>query len=377
MVEIFDRSSIALIPWPQTAQGQWARHSLTPFLLNGTQHYVSNVVAEPYVVVYRGVALPLMVTRGGSGNAYVCSQYSHYVAYAQEELHKLNRPGLQAALSVFLGIFGLWLRLGKIDHAAYLGNHLVSTNLYPELTAQDISVLSRAITQMFPDLAVVVRSVHDFSTGQWDAIFTAAGFRLIPSRSVLFMDPASNLWQKRDVKKDLKLLKNTPYTLRKINPTSDTELSRAKALYDLLYLEKYSRQNPQFTAAYFRLCGSGFPLELYVLEKDNHIDGVFGMFSGGPFVAAPILGYDTRVSASAGLYRQLSMHLLLKARDLGKILHASSGVADFKRLRGAEPALEYTAVDTRHLSCGRRWVWRSLEWVVRKIALPLIQKNGL
>ncbi|MFP3787222.1 hypothetical protein SB769_39120, partial [Burkholderia sp. SIMBA_024] len=79
------------------------------------------------------------------------------------------------------------------------------------------------------------------------------------------------------------------------------------------------------------------------------------------FLAAPVLGYDTALPQELGLYRMLSYLVARTAHENGVQLHNSSGVAEFKRNRGAEPEFEYTAVYTRHLPWRHRVGWRLLE----------------
>jgi hypothetical protein len=52
-------------------------------------------------------------------------------------------------------------------------------------------------------------------------------------------------------------------------------------------------------------------------------------------------------------------------------------VAKFKRSRGASSAIEYTTIFTRHLPWHRRFVWAVLEFLMRRVAIPLISRFGL
>ena len=93
-------------------------------------------------------------------------------------------------------------------------------------------------------------------------------------------------------------------------------------------------------------------------------------------MTCPVLGYDTSLPVEAGLYRILSAHLVLIAQKRGLILHASSGVAAFKRSRGAVGALEVNAVFDAHLPLYRRVVWTLLEWTVKR-AWRMLERRGL
>lgn len=90
----------------------------------------------------------------------------------------------------------------------------------------------------------------------------------------------------------------------------------------------------------------------------------------------PLIGYDRTYPQKEGLYRLLTMETMLEAEHRGLLLNMSSGAAHFKRLRGAEPHLEYNMVYDGHLP----W-WRRLPWnLTRLIAIPtiwLVRKYGL
>jgi glutathione synthase/RimK-type ligase-like ATP-grasp enzyme len=215
-------------------------------------------------------------------------------------------------------------------------------------------------------------------------------------------------------------------------------LERIVELYRLLYLDKYSRLNPAYTPAFVAAAQrSGF-LDFTLLVRrgapnagpnganpvrnaadpsgfdddpgrnatdptdydddlrrnvadlprnradpvrdgadPGRIDGVMGTRTAHGFLAAPVFGYDTGLPPETGLYRMLSWLVARRAHDEGAELHASSGVADFKRHRGGEAELEYTAVFVRHLPLRRRLAWGVLETVLTRLAVPLLVREGL
>lgn len=377
-LELYDPSSLALIPWPSSADGHYAQKVLTPLLLEGSQHFVQNANTQLFVLLCGEIVLPVTVNRSERGNSYVCSPFAHYVSYAKEELYELKNPVLERVLAPVLEGLGAVLKAGQIDRVLHVGNWLLSTNLYPQLSREHIERITRFLAQKFPDCAVVWRSVVEVPlegiTSPVSPQHFSTDFKLIPSRSVLFLNArAGTHGRKKDFKHDLKLLRSSPYQLR---PARAEDLGRIRDLYNLLYLDKYSRLNPQFTPAFFELAFKTQMLELFVLEQEGRVDGVLGFFSRGELMTCPVLGYDTSLPVEAGLYRILSAHLVLIAQKRGLILHASSGVAAFKRSRGAVPALEVNAVFDAHLPLYRRVVWTLLEWTVKR-AWRMLERRGL
>jgi hypothetical protein len=325
------------------------------------------------------VNIPLIVGRHGEQNSYVCSTYSHYVRYAQEELWELGNPQLERAVYLALAGLGVVLHYGQVDDAVFLNNWLVSTNLYPALPAGAVANATVATSQRFPRHAIIWRSLYEYSnertqTRPYLQELRDLGCILLPSRAIMLLDPQSGQHrQRRDVQKDLRLLQKTAYTWRIISKPTLQEAERMSELYRLLYIEKYSGENPQYTAqAFMQLLPT--LLTFGVLERGGRIDGVVGFYCLDGVLAAPVLGYDTVLPQKLGLYRLLTIKLLLLAEAEDVIFHMSSGVLDFKRQRGASAVIEYTAVYVKHLPKAKQWVWFMLEWVLNKLAVPLMRR---
>ena len=387
-LELYGPEALALIPWPAGEGG--FRALLSAYLLEGTPALVANVRTRFFVGVWDGRILPITVNRSEKGNSYVVSPFSHYVSYAREELRELKNPALERFFDLLLTSLGGLLAWGRLDHTVQVNNALFSTNLYSVYSREEVQAITAALAARFPDAAVLWRSISPNVLEQavWpiSPLEFPKPFRLIPSRSVLFLDaPSSIQHSKKDFKNDLKTLRSSAYHLR---PAREHDLERIHHLYGLLYLDKYSRLNPQFTPAFFRLAFERGTLELWVLERSDfgvlerrgpgvgQVDGVLGFYTRGHMMTCPVLGYDTTLPQNLGLYRILSAYLVLEAEKRGLVLHASSGVARFKRSRGAVPAQEVSAVYDAHLSPLRRMAWKLLERAVRW-AWRLLEVRGL
>jgi glutathione synthase/RimK-type ligase-like ATP-grasp enzyme len=339
---------------------------------------VKNVQAQLMALRFDHVILPLTVNHGEIANSYVVSPFSHYVTYAKEELHELEQPILERILSVLLDCLGTLLRWGEVDKIVLVNNGFVSTNIHPTLELPQIKATTKLLERQFPNHAIALRSVHSYRRSRLPEFVLECGYRLVPARSVLFVDTTNGDFKRKvDFKRDVKRLNSGGYTIRKLERPTSAELERICELYGLLYLEKYSYQNPQFTPKFLELGLETGWLKVYVLEQANRIDGTLGFYQNGDGLTTPIVGYDTRLPLETGLYRMLTAFLLLEAERLGLQVHASSGVAKFKRSRGASSAIEYTAVYTRHLPWHRRFVWATLELLMRRVAIPMISRFGL
>lgn len=179
------------------------------------------------------------------------------------------------------------------------------------------------------------------------------------------------------VKRDRKLLAKHGYTEVGPEEITQEDIPRIVELYRLLYIDKYSAYNPQFTEAYIALALERRTLQIYGLRKEGRLDAVLGFYEREGAMTAPLFGYDTSLPQSLGLYRMLSAVLIGLAGSRELLLHESSGVGQFKRNRGAAGATEYSAVYDRGTSLLNRCGWSILELLLRRIGMPLIQRLKL
>ncbi len=381
-VQLFDAATIDALPWPETDDGRYARDYLLPWLKHGSAHFVANVQTTCFVlVVDETIILPVTLNEQEYTNSYVCSPYAHYVIYAQEELVLLSQAWLRVALALLIRGFGGLCKLSRINRVVHVNNWLLSTNLYPELSGEQIEAVLTFLRQRFPRHAIVFRSLNDANHASLLAHLRRHRCEMVPSRQVYLMRPSdpSSLRAKARwlLKRDLTLLERQGYEVVQAHDLSEHDLPRLVELYNALYLEKYSTNNPMFTEAFLRLALSRQTLHLVALRKAQRIDAVLGYFCRNGLMTTPVFGYDTAMTQETGLYRMLSAVLWHIAQEKRLLLHSSSGAARFKRNRGAVPAIEYSAVYARHLPWQRRLCWHILSVLLEKIGVPLIKKYKL
>lgn len=113
------------------------------------------------------------------------------------------------------------------------------------------------------------------------------------------------------------------------------------------------------------------------MHPDGRIDGEVGWFTSSAVISAPIVGYDTALPQRTGLYRQLTRLCLQEAVERRQVLNFSSGAAEFKRLRGGQPQIEYSLIYIAHLSWGRRLVWTALRRLLHDIGVSMMKRLKL
>lgn len=374
-VTIYTRETADQIAWPETEDSRYAKRYLLPFLSDGPQTYIRNVHNTELMVAQVGETIvPLTVTHFHPDNSYICSPYSHYISYGgYEEVKRLENPAGEALIRAALHPVAWYFRRAQLDRVVYVNNWLLSTNLYPALDEATIRALAHALPERFTDRTVIFRSVDERANPLLLQSLAGLDYRMVLSRQVWYMQPDEALGT-RQVKEDIRVLRQHPYTVVDGKALSDDELDRCLELYNRLYLEKYSYYNPQFTQAFLRLARDAGILHLRALRRGERIDGVMGFFVRNGLMTQPLFGYDTRLPMDEGLYRLLTLITLQEGLERNLLVHASGGVGKFKKMRGGKSVIEYNAVYDQHLPVHRRLPWRILQGI-SGAAIPIFQKN--
>ncbi|MGI9332783.1 MAG: hypothetical protein ACR2RL_06445 [Gammaproteobacteria bacterium] len=311
--------------------------------------------------------------------SYVCSPYTAYVSYSREELPKVGNIALERVLGALIGAVGLALDRCRIDDVVFVNNWLLSTNLYPRWDCAGLDELTALCAARWPGHAVAFRSLNSWTNAPLIERLLCAGYFLVPSRQVYLFDGREGAFARRsNTRADLKLLDRDDCEIVEHDNLNATHCDRFEALYRMLYLEKYTPLNPQYTAEFMRAGLETRWLHFTALRgPGGELDGVLGTFEVDGVLTAPIVGYDTRKPRALALYRRLMALVLREALDRSLLLNLSSGASGFKRLRGGQAAVEYTAVYTRHLPPARQAAWRGLAAVVNRIGLPILTRYEL
>ncbi len=360
---------------------------ILPFLEGQSEQLIRNVRAEVRLLRINDFLLPLVLGNENRqhNNSYVCSPMAHYVHYAKIELD-VEMPDKKwlkrLAIPIFnaLGALGQWC---QFEQVLYVNNWLVSTNLYPSLSVAELEAIKHFLLQTFPDRTLVFRSVNtQLNKSVFDTL-QKTGFKPVMSRQVYITDPKSwNFRRNSNYKKDIKLWQRQPhYEWEALSEKPNREESeRILALYSQLYIKKYSPFNPDLSLAYFyHTLESGF-LTYHVLrnrQENGRTDAVVGYYSREGVMTTPFAGYDLDLPLETGLYRLLTLKITEESEKQGLILNRSSGAARYKRLRGAEPVMEYNMVYNAHLPLRRRLIWRLFRFISDYIAIPLMRRMGL
>ncbi|MGN7764994.1 GNAT family N-acetyltransferase [Paenibacillus sp. 22594] len=373
----YDRDSIRELNWPDTEYGRYAQQYVTALLEHPAEYFIANVRTAVKVVAVDGLPIPISVNEAEYANSYVCSPYTHYVSYAHEELALLNNRLLEGTLAALLRGMDHLLRTARFNRVVQVNNWLLSTNLYPPVNPDQLLKVLDFLRCEYPGYTILLRSLSQETSGPLMDALSSYGCKWVPSRQIYLLQHPAGSKAKWLVKRDRALLDKHGYTVEGPDQITEEDIPRIVALYELLYIHKYSEHNPKFTAAYIRLALEKRTLHVHGLRKNGRLDAVLGFYSREGAMTAPLFGYDTSLPQSTGLYRMLSAVLIDLAASRGELLHESSGVGQFKRNRGAVAATEFSAVYDKGTSWLNRSGWAFLGLLLRRVGIPLIQKLKL
>ena len=255
-IQIYDRQSIDQAPWPATPEGEYARSLLGPLIRYGSQRLIDNADVEVRVLVAGQLVLPLVLGNPARAikNSYVCSPTTHYIDYAKREIEiELHDQPLARALAPpLLDLLRPLLLWSKFEQVVFVNNWLLSTNLYPSIPHGLLQALRDLLVHSFPRHAIVFRSVNDQLNAALMEQLHGMDFRKVFSRQVYILDPHdSSYQQKKSYQKDRSLARRSAYAWADAGQIQPDDIARIKALYDDLYLKKYSFYNPQFNRRFF------------------------------------------------------------------------------------------------------------------------------
>ncbi len=361
-IEILDERSVDRLPRPLAAPEDFARRYVASVIPTGPRYYVDNARVEMKALVVDGKVLPFLINTGRDGNAAVCSLYAHYVEYTLEELTKRN-PRIPPLLfrTLMLPLSAV-LKPGRIDRVVFVNNWLLPTNPSPQLSAAQIAALTARLTETYPESAIVFRSINPMADGRFAEALQANRYRLVRSRRVYMLDPANGRYlDHEDSRRDLRLLKRTPYEIVRDHDRLEPHTARLAMLYRDLYLNKHSHLNLQFNERFFALTLRERILTYRAFEKDGRVDAFMAYFVRDRVMTGAILGYDRDLPRKRGLLRLLFALMIAEAAERGLLLNMSAGADHFKLLRGAIPVEEFDAVYDRHLPTQQRCAWAVLQ----------------
>jgi len=376
-IELCDKSSVDAFGWSQPESDK--QRLLKKLLQTRSSAFVKNVDTDIWAARIGDHVFPVTVSDGQYGNSWVCSPYNATITYPLDELREVNNAILRKGLAGLIRSFAPLLKAAKINHVVGVNNWLLSTNLYPTWDGEGVEQLTAELCSRWPQHAILFRSLNRVSNGPLLERLQANGYLLAPSRQVYLCSDLSAAARRQNSEIDRALLRRqTKYRVVFDDTIQDSDIPRIVELYDHLYLQKYSVHNPQFTEELIRVWRqTGFMKLLGLRNRNDILDGIVGCFAMDGVMTTPLLGYDLKLPRQLGLYRLLTVLVFREAQESGQLLNLSAGAAQFKRHRGGEAELEFSAIFVKHLSFARQAVWKSLAALLTHVGARILQAYQL
>lgn len=380
-VHIYDKDSISTLTKPSDVFAGKA-YEYVAAIAKSPERYISNIRTSYQLLTIGTVALPMSVNDFELDNAYTCSPYTHYISYAYDELSFVPNRFLRFVCWVLLIPFSALFRISKINKVVVLNNWLLSTCLYPDIKRNDVTAITEHVQEVHRSHAIQWRSLQHIQHADLLKSLKDVGYILVPSRQVYIWKSEyyqqSTKRQRKNFNQDQRILQSEDMFVVPLDTNDERMITQLRKLYDKLYINKYSRCNPQLTDAFFELIQRLGIIDVYHLHHrklEQH--AVVGLFRNNTTVTAPILGYDTEQPTARKMYRACSAMSYQAAQAEGLTCHKSSGAPEFKRNRGCKPEVEYSAVYVKHLPWYRRLIWITVAGVLNKVAVPVMKKYEL
>ncbi|MDR2635869.1 MAG: hypothetical protein LBC08_03445 [Campylobacteraceae bacterium] len=371
MIKLITKEEFSQYAPPENSQALFVYKYIKPFMELGSEKVIANVRTEPMLLEIDGTLLPMTKNEAEYENSYVCSLLTHYITYAKEELDIVGIKGLKFFINPLLNIFGFIAKLFKINKVVIVNNFMLSTNLYHPLNEKQYHDILDTLKQKFPHHLILFRSLNeDYNEAEIKLLSSLKCHKIASRRVYLLKRENIKAIHRKTIKKDRELIEQYNYHFEK---GSLEDVPVIKQFYDNLYLGKYSKQNPAFTEEFYKNVIGNNLFNAQILKRGNDPKGAYGLFSDGISITAPIFGYTREDDSYDGFYRVLSLWSVDLAEQGSKLkINRSSGVADFKRHRGAVGRTEYSMFFSRHLPLYRRAFLLVFSSLINKLVLPMM-----
>lgn len=351
---------------------------LSVFARAGPTALVANVRTRMLGLKSGPRTLPVTVNEAEVGGSYVCLPHSAYALYARQELALVDVGIWRPVLAWLIDRAAPKLLEAGLNRIVHVDNWLLSTNLHGDWTGSDLPQIRRLLTARFPEHFLAIRSVDSWSCPQLLSAGVADGWRRLPSRQIWVVDDMESWARRSAVRHDRSVFARNRLARDGLSALGPNDPERIAELYRMLYVDKYSALNPVFTARFIRMAHQqGLLTFRGARDASGRLVAVSGSLSRGGILTPPVVGYDTDRPPSEGLYRAACLLFGDQAREQGLRLNGSAGAAEFKRLRGARPVVEYSLVYDRHLASGRRRTVDMLQWTLEQAVVPMMRRRGL
>ncbi len=348
--------------------------------MQANPHLIRNWYAEMRLMSFEGQWMPLALGQPKAEQTYLASATHGYIDYARDELDLIRDEKTRRWSARTLAVAEPWMKSLQLDTAVSINAWCVSTHLYPNWNQDQIFALTAQLSEAFPHRPLWMRTLNAYQQSPLMDALRDEGWLLFPHRQVYVFDHRDQiaLLTKRNNQLDQKLLNSTPLKLCQHEDFRPEDAEVMAELYDLLYLQKHSRWNAIYTPAYFRQALAHRWLEFIGFRDDQgKLVAFIGLYADHTSITTPMLGYDTQLPQTLGLYRLLMAAVLRLSLERQHVLNFGAGSASFKKMRGGRPEIEWQAFYVKHLNPIKRVQMALTSWAMRETIPSFLAKQAV
>lgn len=375
-IALYDHKDADEVQWPSNDHEECIRKFLTPIVKQGIHTFIDNINSDIQLLAIDDIVLPVTIIDENYTDSFVCSPYGHFISYSLDSIESLTKnEWIVKSVKAIVQFYGYFLKRGKLNKCVLVNNWPYSTDLYPNITIDKLRVIQQFLEQRFPNHAIIYRSINKIISKDLYQSLHNLNYTFIASKQVYYTNAIDeHISQTRIMKSDFKLLRECGYEIVDVNEATPDEIERMIGLYNAVFLQKYSKLNPQFNVRFLKLAMDSKLFHFKILKKDGEIDGVVGFMCNNGILFCPFFGYDTSKSQHIGLYRLLSTILFLEAKHRGVLYYQSSGASFYRKIRRAESCIDHYAVYLGHLSFFRKMPWYWLKALFNTVGIHFMKK---
>ena len=324
--------------------------------------------------------LPIAIGNPHPEQTYLASAISGYIHYARDELDQIQDERIRRWAGRALQLAEPWMKQLRLDQAVSMNAWGVSTHLYPQWMTNALNPLMEQLTQNFPERPLWLRSLNAHQHTDLMTELQQLGWTILPYRQIyLFHPEQSEEWlTRRNNQIDQKRLRSTHLYACNHDEFTHDDCTIMANLYQQLYLDKHSRWNAIYTPRYFELAlkhrwltFTGFR------DEQGKLIAFIGLYHDNDTITTPMLGYDTRLPQSLGLYRLLMASVLRSSIEQNRLLNLGAGAANFKKMRGGQAEIEWQAFYTGHLPWYQNMKLSLTRWAMHKTIPKFLAKQAV
>jgi hypothetical protein len=342
----------------------------------GLQVAIPNLSARLGAADVDGRTIPFLVSIDGGGRCYLASFTRTFVDGGADALAKSNSRALKL-LAPAVNLGGPFTRAVGLDEHVVLNGNLFATCAADSWTGLDVAEITRAFADRYPAKAIWVRGLVDRVHGTLIKRLEAQGYLIVPARPVEILDPTPADWKpssnlRKDIKKLGRLEGLAPFVG---GPFSAADFETMARLCRLATVQRHSPLMPHYSAAFFAACAGWADCRIVGLrDNSGAIRGFANVVVGQDMIACGTIGYDLQDEHAREIYPALNTLEMQQAIELRRPYNIGFGAIEYKRVRGAVPAMEMGAFHLRHLPGLRRHSWQAALATVKIMAGPVARR---